>query len=355
MKRRRTTVERHEIGSAKHEPPAGQLHLRVQQGVLDRMFRILDGTSLEDGGKLLGNIIQRERGSTDTVEVVSFLDSGPRVSNSRSHLMPDGEYQERLFRLVESFDPAIEHIGSWHSHHCNGFPTLSGGDIEGYLKSINDRNYRPRYFIAILIITLTKASVVPKYFWFSSDRGGPFEVPPSEVEITSVPHVAEPVLVAAQDAALRVRRGSDHVRAHSRRRAIVAPSPDDIGALHEMERRSPTAALCVQAGHKAPQSGMNRLRLEDKAWFGERFPDAELRTRGGSRLFWRWHVMDAAGNLVDVEWHYPQEIARPGSLEWTDRNGNRRTKEVALNEERFAVIEATLAGGGLNEPSPSRS
>ena len=220
--------QRHDI--VQHSASGAGIHLRVNQGVLDRMFQILNGTAVEDCGKLLGNIIRSGGGAPDTLEVVSFLDSGPRVTHSRSHLMPDGEYQERLFRLVESLDPAIEHIGSWHSHHCNGHPTLSGGDIEGYLESINDPNYRPAYFVAILVVGLKRTSVVPKFFVFSSERGGPFEIPPSMVEVMAVPYVGEPVLLAAQCTALQLRRTGTRAEVQRQHRSCAPAPADGLGA-----------------------------------------------------------------------------------------------------------------------------
>ena len=65
--------------------------------------------------------------------------------------MPDGEYQEAIFRKSERLDQEIEHVGTWHSHHCNGLQTLSGRDIEGYFKTVNKANYRLDCFIASLI------------------------------------------------------------------------------------------------------------------------------------------------------------------------------------------------------------
>jgi len=56
-----------------------------------------------------------------------------------------------LFRRAESQDKNVEHLGSWHSHHCNGFDRLSGGDIDGYFKTVNKRAYRPNVFVASLV------------------------------------------------------------------------------------------------------------------------------------------------------------------------------------------------------------
>jgi hypothetical protein len=72
--------------------------------------------------------------------------------------MPDGAFQEDLFRRAESRDQDIEHIGTWHSHHCNGLATLSGGDVRGYFATVNKRAYRPNFFVASLVKTIPRNS-----------------------------------------------------------------------------------------------------------------------------------------------------------------------------------------------------
>ena len=65
--------------------------------------------------------------------------------------MPDGEYQERIFRCAERLDPEVEHLGSWHSHHCNGLKQLSAGDVRGYFQTVNKKQYRLNFFLASLV------------------------------------------------------------------------------------------------------------------------------------------------------------------------------------------------------------
>jgi hypothetical protein len=52
---------------------------------------------------------------------------------------------------AEQLDPDIEHVGTWHSHHCNGLKTLSGGDVDGYFATVNKKAYRLQYFVASLV------------------------------------------------------------------------------------------------------------------------------------------------------------------------------------------------------------
>jgi hypothetical protein len=115
---------------------------------------------VEEGGKYIGYICKPGDSSlqkfdvnprSHAIVITDFLPGGPKAVRTAAEFMPDGEYQEALFRQVEEIDPAIEHIGSWHTHHCNGLQTLSRGDVEGYFRTVNKAHYRPNYFFASLI------------------------------------------------------------------------------------------------------------------------------------------------------------------------------------------------------------
>lgn len=116
--------------------------------------------SVEEGGKYIGYLFQPDDPSIDklrvhpnaqTIVVTDFLPSGPKAVRTRDRLMPDGEYQEALFRKAEQLDSEIEHVGTWHSHHCNGLQTLSTGDIDGYFRTVNKPHYRPDFFVTSLV------------------------------------------------------------------------------------------------------------------------------------------------------------------------------------------------------------
>jgi hypothetical protein len=59
--------------------------------------------------------------------------------------------REALFRKLEEQDPDIKHLGTWHTHHCNGLKTLSQADIRGYFRTVNKPAYRPKFFLASLV------------------------------------------------------------------------------------------------------------------------------------------------------------------------------------------------------------
>ena len=118
--------------------------------------------SSEEGGKYIGYIEVASPSLTKDrdyrVVITDFLPGGPHAVRTAVEFLPDGEFQERLFREAEKKDKRIEHVGTWHSHHCNGLNRLSGGDIEGYFKTVNKAAYRPDVFVASLVKQLPKSA-----------------------------------------------------------------------------------------------------------------------------------------------------------------------------------------------------
>jgi hypothetical protein len=120
---------------------------------------------VEEGGKYVGYILKNGDPLLESIgsrakraiAIVDFLPSGPNAVRTAVELMPDGPYQEVLFRELEKRDAEIEHVGTWHSHHCNGLRTLSDGDVEGYLRTVNHRAYRPDFFVASLVTGIPNA------------------------------------------------------------------------------------------------------------------------------------------------------------------------------------------------------
>lgn len=152
---------------AKH-PKRRQLQMQV--GLDRRVFsyisaELLKNLQVEEGGKYVGHLLaasdSRLHGlgfepNAPAMLITDFLPSGPNATRTAVELQPDGEYQERLFRELERMDHEIEHVGTWHSHHCNGLQTLSSGDVEGYLRTVNRAEYRPDNFLASLVTRLPR-------------------------------------------------------------------------------------------------------------------------------------------------------------------------------------------------------
>jgi hypothetical protein len=140
--------------------PAPDLDVLFDRRIFDYMLQELSkNLSVEEGGKYVGYLLKPgdplwERiGSraAQAIVIVDFLPSGPNAVRTAVELMPDGPYQEALFREIEQRDSAIEHVGTWHSHHCNGLRTLSDGDVKGYRRTVNKAAYRPDFLVASLV------------------------------------------------------------------------------------------------------------------------------------------------------------------------------------------------------------
>ena len=116
--------------------------------------------SSEEGGKYIGYLDaagpNRSKDRACRVVITDFLPGGPRATRTTVEFLPDGQFQEQLFREAERKDKDIEHVGTWHSHHCNGLDRLSGGDINGYFKTVNKPAYRPELFVASLVKRLPR-------------------------------------------------------------------------------------------------------------------------------------------------------------------------------------------------------
>lgn len=103
----------------------------------------------ETGGRLIGFYSWNR---TDLhIDVKAVLPAGPNARRSAVSFFQDGAHQEQLFRGVEKKYPNINHLGNWHSHHCNGLRTLSAGDCETYRKCVNSPNHATDFFYALLV------------------------------------------------------------------------------------------------------------------------------------------------------------------------------------------------------------
>ncbi len=203
--RRRNLSERNSRAEAGEDAPQRVASVEIYQAVLERMWRALAECEIEDGGKFLGSF--SEEGGKVLVRVESYIDSGPCARRSASHLYPDGEYQEALFRLVERFKPEIEHIGSWHSHHCNGLGHLSRGDVTSYVESVNSPCYNPDLFFAMLVTGLQEATLQARYYLFSRGTDDYREIGGADVQVVLGVSPLEPLLLEAERVARGYRRG----------------------------------------------------------------------------------------------------------------------------------------------------
>lgn len=144
----------------------------------------------ETGGRVIGTYSEQK--GVLTITVSGIIEPGPSARRSRVSLFQDGSYQEGVFRRVEEKHPEIEHLGSWHTHHVNGLPHLSGGDIETYTRTVNHKNHNTSFFYALLVTAKNNgADGLDRYDFkhYVFRRGGAdfCEVPATNVEITDAP------------------------------------------------------------------------------------------------------------------------------------------------------------------------
>ena len=166
--------------------------VEIYDTVMKRIGHAISQSDVEEGGKLIGYVSSHR--SKVIIRVESYIDSGPNVSNSASHLHPNGGYQEAMFRVIESFHPTIEHLGSWHSHHCNGLNDLSEGDKQGYIRSVNNPHYNLDYFFVLLVTSISQTNIRCRYFVFRRGQNEYSELYESTIKINHSSSPLEPIL-----------------------------------------------------------------------------------------------------------------------------------------------------------------
>lgn len=141
----------------------------------------------ETGGRMIGHFaLERD---TLVVRARGVIEPGPNAKRTRTSFFQDGEYQTEVFRQIEAEDPMIEHLGNWHTHHVNGYPKLSGGDVATYRRIVNHELHNLDFFYALLVTARRGGKsglgryAVRHYVLFRGDNEV-YEVDPEDVKIT---------------------------------------------------------------------------------------------------------------------------------------------------------------------------
>jgi hypothetical protein len=172
---------------------AEDINLIIPRRALEVVFTECDRYEADEtGGRILGVYEQSAKGLT--VQVTGIIEPGPRAERSGTYLMQDGDYQERIFRQVEDRDPAVEHLGNWHTHHVNGLRHLSGGDIDTYRRTVGHKNHNTDFFYALLVIEKhRRATGLERYtcrhYVLRRGDSAVYEIPPDRVAIVEAPLV----------------------------------------------------------------------------------------------------------------------------------------------------------------------
>ena len=283
--------------------------IELYEPVLARIYNSLRGSNIEEGGKFLGTI--REDGANISIKVYSYIDAGPMASNSQTHIIPDGEHQESLFRIIERYDPHIEHIGSWHSHHCNGYQELSNGDIQGYFHNVNDEKYNLDWFFALLVTNVTKHGVAAKYFVFHREDENIYTVAEESVIIADKKYKYENVLREFELSTYAYRGQSQQF---------------DSYIYEEREARDWTDLIV-------------NIRAEDRAWIKENFHTSEAFKGKKGNIQWRWNIPNYQGDLI-AAYTYPSDFEANQDAILVIKYGGKEVLRniITLDDSRFEKI-----------------
>ena len=143
----------------------------------------------ETGGRIVGEFQRAADGSLE-VTVTGVIEAGPNARRSSTSFFQDGDYQAEVFRQIESAHPEVEHLGNWHTHHVNGFPNLSGGDIGTYRRIVNHEKHNLDFFYALLVVSrLPGGEAASRYrvrhYLLLRGDDAVYEVDPEKVVFTS--------------------------------------------------------------------------------------------------------------------------------------------------------------------------
>lgn len=147
----------------------------------------------ETGGRLVGKFKLDDDGKL-RLTLSGVIGPGTRARRSPTSLFQDGAYQERRFRALEQRYPDIEHLGNWHTHHVNGHPTLSHGDIRTYHNIVNSKSHNTDVFYALLVTRKRKDATgddrfAVRHYLLARGQSGEHEVPPGRVRIIDAPAI----------------------------------------------------------------------------------------------------------------------------------------------------------------------
>ncbi len=179
--------------------------IAIAHGVLEAIYDECDRYDVDEtGGRIIGTY--KQKGAHYDILVTGMLGPGPNASRSPTSFFQDGEDQERMFRAIEAKHPDIEHLGNWHTHHVNGFPTLSGGDKTTYFNTVNHRLHNTNFFYALLVVKRNPRGnprYEIKHFFFRRNDDTVHEIPHSQVRVVDIPALAasERIVAASEETA----------------------------------------------------------------------------------------------------------------------------------------------------------
>ena len=169
------------------------IHVEIPGRALESVFEECDRYDHDEtGGRVVGHFFEN-RGRL-VVRVAGVIEPGPNAKRTSTSFFQDGGYQTEVFRRLEAKDPSIEHLGNWHTHHVNGYPTLSTGDVATYRRIVNHHLHNLDFFYALLVTnrnvgrTGLDRYAIRHYVLFRGEDDV-HEVQPADVRVTDGPRV----------------------------------------------------------------------------------------------------------------------------------------------------------------------
>jgi len=232
----------------------------MARGALESIFDECDQYDIDEtGGRLVG--CYRQKGAQYEIEVLGVIPAGPNAQRSPTSFFQDGEYQEQIFRSIEEDHPNIRHLGNWHTHHVNGYPTLSGGDKTTYFKTVNHEKHNTDFFYALLVVRRNHGGnprYEVKHYFFRRNDDAIYEIPAAQVRLVDTPAL----------------KPSDVVRASA-----------------------PSGSLQPSSQQAAP----NLERAKDQDFFSEFYPNLKaLFSKSAGALYWKGPLALVDGSHADV-------------------------------------------------------
>jgi integrative and conjugative element protein (TIGR02256 family) len=174
-----------------NDPLAKSVKLTMPRAALESIFNECDHYDHDEtGGRLVGTYVTHEKSLS--IAVTGVIEPGPKAKRSETYFLQDGEHQEQVFRALETKHPSLEHLGNWHTHHVNGYPTLSGGDRDTYHRIVNHEKHNTDFFYALLVTARNSSPeaveryAVRHFVIFRGDEQE-YEIPASNVKIVDGP------------------------------------------------------------------------------------------------------------------------------------------------------------------------
>ena len=175
----------------KRNVPAVRVEIAAE--VLQSVFEECDRYDHEEtGGRVIGHFAMD--GDAVVIQARGVIEPGPNARRTRTSFFQDGNHQTEVFRQIEEDDPTIEHLGNWHTHHMNGYPTLSVGDMATYRRIVNHELHNLDFFYALLVTHKNDGRPgldrygVRHYVFFRGD-GAVHEIAKADVKVTQEPRV----------------------------------------------------------------------------------------------------------------------------------------------------------------------